>query len=302
MIIDKIAANLVLSTDYLWRVVLSASHRYKTYTIPKRTGGVRTINHPARELKLLQYWVLDNVCSRLRVHDAATAYRTGLNIRDHAAIHVQQSYLLKVDFRDFFPSIRRTDVLRVLREHVEVLTGVLEGDQDRELVCRIVCKGDQLTIGAPTSPTLSNAVMFDFDTRWAARSRELGVVYSRYADDLYFSTSTANILSGLLAELRQDLQQRVSPRLSINNEKTAFGSRKRSRLVTGLVLTPAFRISLGRDRKRLMKSLVFSFLRGGLSKQQSDSLRGLIAYARSVEPSFVETLRNKYGVRIRDLL
>ncbi len=152
MIIDKIAANLVLSTDYLWRVVLSASHRYKTYTIPKRTGGVRTINHPARELKLLQYWVLDNVCSRLRVHDAATAYRTGLNIRDHAAIHVQQSYLLKVDFRDFFPSIRRTDVLRVLREHVEVLTGVLEGDQDRELVCRIVCKGDQLTIGAPTSP------------------------------------------------------------------------------------------------------------------------------------------------------
>jgi RNA-directed DNA polymerase len=302
VIIDKIAANLVLSTDYLWRVVLSASHRYKTYTIPKRTGGVRTINHPARELKLLQYWVLDNVCSRLRVHDAATAYRTGLNIRDHAAIHVQQSYLLKVDFRDFFPSIRRTDVLRVLREHVEVLTGVLEGDQDRELVCRIVCKGDQLTIGAPTSPTLSNAVMFDFDTRWAARSRELGVVYSRYADDLYFSTSTANILSGLLAELRQDLQQRVSPRLSINNEKTAFGSRKRSRLVTGLVLTPAFRISLGRDRKRLMKSLVFSFLRGGLSKQQSDSLRGLIAYARSVEPSFVETLRNKYGVRIRDLL
>jgi RNA-directed DNA polymerase len=302
VILDKIAANLVLPRDYLWRVVWSASHRYKTYTIPKRTGGVRTINHPARELKLLQYWVLDNVCSRLRVHDAATAYRSGRNIRDHAAIHVRQSYLLKVDFRDFFPSIRRTDVLRVLGEHVEVLTGVLEGDPDRELVCRIVCKGDQLTIGAPTSPTLSNAVMFDFDTRWAARSRELGVVYSRYADDLYFSTSTANILSGLLAELRQDLQERVSPRLFINNEKTAFGSRKRSRLVTGLVLTPEFRISMGRDRKRLMKSLVFSFLRGGLTKQQADSLRGLIAYARSVEPSFVETLRNKYGARIRDLL
>jgi RNA-directed DNA polymerase len=302
VILEKIASELVLSTDYLWRVSATASHRYKTYTIPKRTGGVRTINHPARELKLLQYWVLDHVCSRLRVHDAATAYRTGRNIRDHAAKHVQQSYLLKVDFRDFFPSIRRTDVLRILREHVEVLAGVIEGDQDRELVCRIVCKGDQLTIGAPTSPTLSNAVMFDFDTHWAVRSEELGVVYSRYADDLYFSTSTANILSGLLAELRQDLQQRVSPRLLINNEKTAFGSRKRSRLVTGLVLTPTFRISLGRDRKRLMKSLVFSFVKGALNKQQTDSLRGFIAYARSVEPSFVETLRNKYGVKFRDLL
>ena len=302
MILDKIASDLVLPRDYLLRVVWTASHRYKTYTIPKRSGGARIINHPARELKLLQYWVLENVCSRLKIHDAATAYRNGRNIRDHAAIHLRQNYILKVDFRDFFPSIRKNDVLRVLREHVDVLKDSLEGEPDRDSVCRILCRGEQLTIGAPTSPILSNAVMFDFDTNWTKRSVELGVVYSRYADDVYFSTSTANVLAPLLDELRKDLHQRDSPRLQINDEKTAFTSRKRRRLITGLVLTPTFRISLSRHRKRVMKSLVFSFLTDRLTKQQTDSLRGLIAYARSVEPSFVESLRRKYGERVITLL
>jgi RNA-directed DNA polymerase len=301
VILDRMASDLVLSRDYLWQIVRTASHRYKRYPIQKRTGGERIIYHPAKELKLLQYWLLKNVFPRLRVHDSAMAYRPRRNIREHAAQHSHQNYLLKIDFRDFFPSIGRRDVLRVLQEHADALDGLLESDEDREMVSRIVCRDGQLTIGAPTSPILSNAVMFNFDTHWAARSRELGVVYSRYADDLYFSTVQQNVLGAAFAELREYLRQMQSPVLQINDRKTAFSSKKRRRLITGLVLTPTRNISLGRQRKRHMKSLVFQFVSGRLSARETESLRGLIAYAASVEPPFVAALKRKYGPRSLDL-
>jgi hypothetical protein len=302
VILDAIASALVLPKDYLWQVISTANHRYKTYPIPKRTGGQRFISHPARELKLLHYWLLENVFPRLRVHDAAMAYRTGRSIRGHALRHVHQNFLLKVDFRDFFPSIRKSDILRILEENAEGLTGILDSREDRELIGRIVCRNEQLTIGAPTSPILSNAVMFAFDAHWAARCSELHIIYSRYADDAYFSTSAPNVLSALLEEIREDLRQRESPSLRLNDQKTAFSSRKRRRLVTGIVLTSTSTISLGRQRKRQMRALVFNFVRGILTEQQTESLRGLVAYARSIEPAFVESLTRKYGPKFASLM
>ena len=295
MILDRIAADLVLSRPYLEQIVRTATYRYKTYPIPKRTGGARIIHHPARELKLLQYWIQKNVLSHLGIHEAATAYVRKRNIAFNAALHASQNYLLRVDFRDFFPSITDRDVIRVLTTQMATADKVLEGDGDVVVVARIVCRGGRITIGAPTSPTISNAVMFDFDAEWTAASLQRGVVYSRYADDLYFSTNERDVLATILEDLRTDLRTRQSPRLQINDGKTAFTSRKRRRLVAGLVLTSTRSVSLGRPMKRKLKSLVYSFVRGGLTKTEIESLKGLISYARSVEPTFVNSIERKYG-------
>lgn len=308
MVIDRISADLVLPKEYIEQVVQTASYRYKKYSIPKRTGGVRIIHHPARELKLLQYWLIEHVFSRLTIHEAAAAYKLGANIKLHASRHAAQNYLLRVDFRDFFPSITRTDITRLLRGQADSLGTVLESEADIAVVAQIVCKSDfrgdsgHLTVGAPTSPVLSNAVMFDFDMDWTAKSREREVIYSRYADDLYFSTNRPNILATLLAELRADLQRRDSPRLQVNDGKTAISSRKRRRLVTGLVLTPTRAVSLGRPLKRKIKSLACSFVHGRLSQVEIQSLRGLISYARSIEPVFVASLAHKHGPAVNGIL
>jgi RNA-directed DNA polymerase len=307
LLIDKISSDLFLPQEYVKQVIRTASHRYKTYAIPKKAGGVRMIHHPARELKLLQYWLIKNVCSRLSIHEAAAAYKTGANIRSHAGRHAAQNYLLRVDFRDFFPSITRTDITRLLREQLSSFDGVLESELDVQIAAQIVCRSDaggegRLTIGAPTSPVLSNAMMFSFDREWEARSREREVVYSRYADDVYFSTNRPNVLAPLLDELRADIRRRDSPRLQINDSKTAFSSRKRRRLVTGLVLTPTKVVSLGRPLKRKIKSLACSFVYGRLSNLEVQSLRGLISYARSIEPTFVESLARKYGAGVGSIL
>src|ERR1700761_334994 len=117
MILDKLSSDTGVSLSYLERLVRTASHRYKTYEIKKKTGGVRTISHPARELKLLQLWLVKNIFARLPVHDAAFAYRHGRNIHSHASVHAAHNYLLKVDFKEFFPSITSTDVTMLLIRH-----------------------------------------------------------------------------------------------------------------------------------------------------------------------------------------
>jgi RNA-directed DNA polymerase len=295
MIAAKMAKGVHLKESYVQLVARTASHRYKVYDIPKKTGGTRTIYHPARELKLLQTWLVDTLLSKLPVHAAAAAYKPGSSVKKHANVHRHSKFLLRVDFRNFFPSITGRDVVGVLKKNFDSAGSFFSSPRDYEIVRRIVCRADQLTIGAPSSPVLSNAVMYGFDLDWASRCRTRSVAYTRYADDLYFSTNRPNILTPLLEELRSDLRHRKSPVLQINDEKTVFTSRKRRRLVTGVVITPEGRLSLGRNRKRFIKSLIFRHTQGDLSPEQTSYLRGFISFAKSVEPTFIKTLESKYG-------
>jgi retron-type reverse transcriptase len=137
--------------------------------------------------------------------------------------------------------------------------------------------------------------MFEFDDQWSRYCRERGVAYSRYADDLYFSTDEPNILDHLLVDLRLDLRVREWPKLVINDEKTVFTSRKRRKMVTGLLITPSGHISLGRKRMRFIKGLVFRNSLGQLDHKSALKLKGLIAFANSVDSSFVDRLRAKFG-------
>jgi RNA-directed DNA polymerase len=296
MIIEQAAKRLALPASFLIKLATTASHRYKEYTIPKKTGGVRTIHHPARELKLVQGWLLQNVLVRLPVHEAATAYQAGSSIKRNAEKHVEHNYLLRVDFQDFFPSLKGRDVLAVLEANRQRLADGDVTEVDLFFIRLIVCRGDSLTIGAPTSPQMSNAIMFAFDESWSRRTQQLEVTYTRYADDLYFSTNRPNILQNILQELKESLRGEGPPTLRINEAKTAFSSRKRRRLAAGLVLTSDRRISIGRHKKRVLKSLVWKLKRQELQPDQVASLRGWIAYLRSVEPDFLKSIQQKYAL------
>jgi hypothetical protein len=109
-LLSRLGANVLLRPEELMKLIRSAPRRYKVYEIPKKTEGqMRTIAQPAREVKALQYWAMKEVLSELSIHDAATAYRTGQSIADNASRHVASRFLLKMDFENFFPSLRDTD-------------------------------------------------------------------------------------------------------------------------------------------------------------------------------------------------
>lgn len=294
MILREIANATGLSEHYLARIAKTASHRYRTYNIKKRTTGTRAIDHPSRHLKFLQRWLVTNLFHSLPVHESVYSYRKGRSVKDHAKLHVKTKYTLRIDFQSFFPSIRSADLRQLFQANLRDLSLPLSVS-DIQIICSIVCKHGRLTIGAPSSPALSNAVLYDFDKYWHRRASRIGAVYSRYADDIYFSTNRPKVLSGILASLKNDLGTRQFPRLRLNEAKTVLTSRKRKRVVTGLIVTPSGRISLGRDKKRMIKTLVYLYGLKKLTADQARSLQGHISYARSIEPNFLLSLERKFG-------
>ena len=165
-----------------------------------------------------------------------------------------------MDFRNFFPSIKGHDITALLLANRARFGNIELTDDDITFIRQIVCRkredgSDALTIGAPTSPHLSNTVMFDFD-QIRFELQQMGVTYTRYADDLYFSTNRPNVLTGVLEDVRGFLLNGFRPQLTINDPKTAFSSRKRRRLAAGPVLTSDRKISIGRHKKRMIKAQV----------------------------------------------
>src|SRR2546426_957415 len=109
-LLTRIGMAVLLPRKELRILIDSAPHRYKVYQIPKRAPGqFRTIAQPAKEVKALQYWVMKHVLSQFEVHPAATAYRKDLSILHNARPHTRGRFLLKMDFKDFFPSLRAYD-------------------------------------------------------------------------------------------------------------------------------------------------------------------------------------------------
>lgn len=160
----------------------------------------------------------------------------------------------------------------------------------------------KLSIGAPSSPALSNVLLYDFDSRVAAYCDEREVRYTRYVDDLTFSSNIPGSLQEIHRAVREICGAMRSPQLQLNEAKTVGTSKKHRRRVTGLILTNDGEVSLGRDKKREIRAGVHQFSQGRLDLPAARRLGGLIAFAHGVEPSFVARLVKRYGADVVERL
>lgn len=276
-------------------IIGQAPVSYKHYTIEKRTGGRRPIAQPAREVKSLQRLLLSRL-QHLPVHHAATAYRLNTSIRDNAERHIANGPILKLDFQNFFPSIRDRDWKAYCHRH-----SVFEDAEDVELSTRLFfmrAPGSsvlRLAIGAPASPWLSNILMYDFDEAVTKAVAKDKVTYSRYADDLTFSANRTGFLNHVEKNVRAIIAGLVHPRLTINDEKTVTATTKYRRVVTGLVLSNDGRVTIGRERKREMRAALHQASLGKLDAEACGKLAGLLAFVKSVEPSYYERILLRHG-------
>ena len=173
---------------------------YQRYTVPKKTGGSRLISAPMPRLKRAQYWLLDNVLSKIPTHPAAHGFLPKHSIVSNANLHVGADVVINDDLRDFFPSIDYRRVKGVFRsfgysEAIATLFGLLctepeidEVELDGETY--FIARGSRhLPQGVPTSPAITNLLCRKLDARLAGTAKSLGFTYTRYADDMTFSGS-----------------------------------------------------------------------------------------------------------------
>ncbi|MCB1206029.1 MAG: retron St85 family RNA-directed DNA polymerase [Verrucomicrobiae bacterium] len=244
-LIDSVALLSGLTRPEVIAIAEKAPRTYRKYDIPKKKTGHRRISHPAKETKLLQYAVIDLLLAKMPVHHAAVGFIPGLKspLKENATRHAKNAFMLRADFKDFFPSIRPTDFYAALAAAPGNL-GLEITTADKEFLKKVLFVKDHdgslgLPIGAPTSPIVSNVVMIELDREIQALSERHDTTYTRYADDLVFSTSTKDISATVLNELNELLAATAIPNLQLNHDKTHFMSRNCRRAVTGLVITPS---------------------------------------------------------------
>lgn len=298
-VIEKLASALKKSEAEVTLFLSNAPRKYKVYTIPKRTSGHRVIAQPSKELKIYQRKYLE--LQDLPVHDSAMAYRIGLGIKDNANAHRNNKFLLKMDLENFFNSITSHLFWKVWASIID-----LPAEKDKVALenllfwCPSKTTGGRLvlSIGAPSSPLVSNFFMYGFDLAMQELCAERNIKYTRYADDLTFSTSRKDILFELPVIVENQLAELYGSSIRINRKKTKFSSKAHNRHVTGITITNDKNLSLGRERKRYIKHLVYQVSLGKLDREYSLHLRGLIAFAKHVEPMFVSSLAKKYSAEL----
>ena len=298
MLIEAISTRTKVPVASLRKIAASASRRYFEFTIQKRDGTERLIAHPSRPLKALQRWIARNVVGLAPVHPAATAYAKGSKISRNAELHAATKFTTRLDFREFFPSFDSVSVGEFFRK-ISADNSLNFSDDDINFATKIVCRSGRLAIGAPSSPKITNAMMFEFDTLVAGEAANLNAVYTRYADDIFLSGFDFLIVRQLEEKIRKIVDDQKAPKLVLKEEKTLHLSRAQHRSVTGLVITPDGAVSIGRARKREIKTLVHLGLHDKLKAGDRARLAGLIAFVSDVEPLFLIALSRKFSVDVR---
>lgn len=294
--IVNLAKKLKKSEPEVVRFLVNAPKKYRVYKIPKRTSGHRVIAQPSRELKKYQRAFLE--IQSLPIHEAAMAYRKGLSIKDNALRHKNNRYLLKLDLENFFNSISSH-----LFWHVWQSIQLTPSEKDKLEMERLLfwCPSKVsggplvLSIGAPSSPLVSNFFMYDFDMVISEFCSKKDITYTRYADDLTFSTTHKEILFSVPEFVSQQLENLFGNAIRINRKKTVFSSKAHNRHVTGVTINNENNLSIGRERKRYIKHLVHQYQYRKLDEEDIFHLKGLLAFAKHIEPEFVNSLKVKYS-------
>lgn len=292
----KVQSQYFDSENDFLSFVNDAPKKYKVYAIPKRTSGTRKIAQPVRELKDCQRSIILLFDDIFPIHDCSMAYVKGKDIKKNAFVHLNNSFFLKIDFMDFFNSITPVLFWDACERHnikfnwldKEVLENILFWKPSKYSK-RIV-----LSVGAPSSPFISNFIMYDFDVLMNAYCLKKDISYTRYADDLTFSTNKKAILFDVPYFIRLTLKEIYGDRIKINQLKTVFSSKKHNRHVTGLTITNDNSVSIGRAKKRYVKHLVHNFIENKINDKDLNYLRGYLGFIKYVEPEFLKKLEQKY--------
>jgi RNA-directed DNA polymerase len=285
---------------------------YSRFQIPKKKGGVRNIASPKQEMRQAQAWILTNILSKradATASNVSFAFQKSKNIRQNAEKHLNKNFVVRMDLKDFFPSIKFRRVKGMFHKlgYNEGLATVFA------LVCtdamRVEAKLDGKTFfvalgerflpqGACTSPAITNILASHLDKRLTAFCKKHDWTYTRYADDLNFSTDTETPdMRQLLGVVNKII---VDEGFEVNTEKTLVMRAHQRQSVTGVIVNNEQPKISQRDVKKF-RALLHHIDKDGveavtkkLGKNAAAYARGYLAYLMMINPKQAEKFKAKY--------
>jgi RNA-directed DNA polymerase len=281
-------------------------NRYVTFTVPKKSGGERTISAPNARLKLIQSRLgkLLEQC-QLEVEAAlkvkrqcvlAHGFRTGFSIQTNAVNHRARRWVFNTDLQDFFPSINFGRVYGFFIKNKHYLLH----KRVATIISQISCHDNKLPQGSPCSPVISNIIAHLLDIRLNELATSRGCTYTRYADDLTFSTNERTFPSAIAKRDPEDLHRwlagiglvgRIAKAgFAINAQKSRMQYCDSRQEATGLVVNERINVKkedykFARAMCRELVTMGAAYERVGevLTTVENDRLRGKLAFIYHVK-------------------
>lgn len=284
----------------------------------KRSGAYRLVEVPKERLRQAQRKILRMILDRLPLHHAAHGFRRGHSCATHAAVHVGQEIVIRMDLKNFFPSIPASRIhamfrtigypIRVARSLTALCTNRVPDNVLNDLPAtdetprltwheRKQYATKHLPQGAPTSPALANLCAFRLDLRLAAAARSLGARYTRYADDLAFS-------GGEL--LRQNADRfhimvcriALSEGFEVNTRKTRIMHKSVRQQLTGIIVND--RPNITREKYDRLKATLHNCSTSSFEAQNIHGISDYRAYLLG-KIAYVQMLNTQRGSRLKKI-
>jgi RNA-directed DNA polymerase len=281
---------------------------YRRFTIPKRDGSERAIWAPLPKLKKAQRWILRNILEKLPVHGASHGFMPQRSILTNALNHTKAKIVLRIDLKDFFPTITLKRVKGVFRQagyrdQIATLLALICTEAPRDIVEH---EGQKLYVslgprclpqGAPTSPALTNTICLRLDRRLSGLAKKLNYRYTRYADDLTFSLPenhqgkpSLGLLIGSVGRVA------VSEGFCVHPKKTQVARKGGRQRVTGLIVNGSESPRVPRELRRQLRAAIHN-LSHGKPLHEGESLATLVGYT-----AFVSMANPAQGQKLREQL
>ena len=257
--------------------------KYKTFKIKKKNGQYREINSPKFELKIIQKWILINILEKQPLPDFVMAFRKHKNgLKEGALLHKDNSYLLKMDLSDFYPSISFSMV-----KNMFLKIGFSEFES--KVFTHFCTYNNKLPQGGVTSPYISNLIFNFFDIKIKKYADERNIIYTRYADDLIFSSNSKEDLIKI-KNFVYILINKYS-RFRINKEKTKFFKPSQHKKVTGITINNEL-IKVNKKLKQDVRMTLYNLFKNNHFEKRytKEKLIGTISYIHLIEDA-----PNEYG-------
>lgn len=282
---------------------LPDQNKYSTFEIKKKSGGMRTISAPDMRLKMVQRRLADflQLC-QVEVEKAegveedcvvSHGFRRGHSIATNAGRHRARRWVFNLDLEEFFPTINfgRVYGFFTKNRHYALAPKVAA------TIAKIACFDNKLPQGSPCSPIISNMIANVMDVRLAEIAQRAGCSYTRYADDLTFSTNERDF-PGAVARRNELAHQWVVGRevkrairrsgFTVNDGKTRMQYRTSRQEVTGLVVNS--RVNVKSDYYKVARAMTHYLVTGGKpvspdgkSEITRPQLRGMLAFVHHIK-------------------
>lgn len=269
---------------------------YLSFPIKKRNGKTRWISAPDETLKQIQKSILHNILYKFKPHKCCVGFTPGKGIKEGASRHLNSASVLNIDIKDFFHSVPKQEISKVLlKSTLWLLRQSHKNPSDIEKnfieeLFNLVTVNNHLPQGAPTSPYLSNLAFFPIDCTLYRYSNLHNLVYTRYADDLSFSSKDKKV------DMYRPLQEIIillrNHGYKINNTKTRIQRKHKQMTVTGVVVNKV--TSVPKWKRKNIRAAIHNYSVKGIPISEKEKER-LVGYCE-----WINQLNSDHGKKLKE--